>query len=207
MILRNFIVFEGIDGAGTSTQINLLKDKLPSKKTMFTAEPTEYPTGKFLRSVLKGEVVLNPKTTAFLFAADRNEHLYGKGGIVNHCTKGGIAVTDRYLFSSLAYQSATCGEELPRILNQNFPLPELLFFFDIEPSLSLKRIKSRNVTEIYEKQDFLEKTRIEYHRVIKFFENSKEAKEMKIVWIDASESEKKVAENIWSVLKNIPILN
>ena len=86
-------------------------------------------------------------------------------------------------------------------------MPELLFFFDIEPSLSLKRIKSRNVTEIYEKQDFLEKTRIEYHRVIKFFENSKEAKEMKIVWIDASESEKKVAENIWSVLKNIPILN
>lgn len=206
MILHNFIVFEGIDGAGTSTQINLLKDKLPSQKTMFTAEPTEGPTGKFLRSVLKGEVELNPGTTAFLFAADRNEHLYGKGGIVEHCTQGGIVVTDRYLFSSLAYQSATCGKDLPWMLNQGFPLPEYLFFFDIEPSISLNRITERNVTEIYEKQDFLEKTSTEYHRVIKDFEKSSEGKEMKIIWLDASKSKEEVEENIWSVLKNIPIL-
>ncbi|MBO5137359.1 MAG: dTMP kinase [Spirochaetaceae bacterium] len=206
MILHNFIVFEGIDGAGTSTQINLLKEKLPAKKTMFTAEPTEESTGKFLRSVLKGEVKLHPATTAFLFAADRNEHLFSTNGIVAHCKDGGIAVTDRYLFSSLAYQSISCGKELPQILNQSFPLPEYLFFFDIEPSISLNRIRGRNVTEIYEKQDFLEKTAKAYRQIIKDFENQQKRDGMKIFWIDATKSIKEVEQNIWSVLKKMPIL-
>lgn len=207
MVLHNFIVLEGIDGSGTSTQIELLKGRLPVERTLFTAEPTDGTTGKFLRSVLRGDVVLAPGTTTYLFAADRHEHIYGKGGILEMCDNGGIVVTDRYLFSSLAYQSVTCGEELPRLLNSPFPLPEYLFFLDIEPSVSLNRIAGRGVTEIYEKQDFLERTSREYRKAIDFYEGTPDAAEMKIVRIDATKPVHEVAENIWSVIKKLPILN
>ncbi|MBO5401170.1 MAG: dTMP kinase, partial [Spirochaetaceae bacterium] len=62
MILKNFVVFEGIDGAGTSTQLKILKDKLQNKNVFFTVEPTELPTGKFLRTILSGNVKVAPTT-------------------------------------------------------------------------------------------------------------------------------------------------
>ncbi|MBQ8014462.1 MAG: dTMP kinase, partial [Treponema sp.] len=109
MILRNFIVFEGIDGAGTSTQIEMLKKRPDAHRFFFTTEPTDSETGKFLRRMLKGDVELDARTSAFLFAADRNEHLFGKGGtncgVVEKAQSGKIVVSDRYLFSSLTYQS------------------------------------------------------------------------------------------------------
>lgn len=206
MVLRNFIVLEGIDGAGTSTQLNFLKKMLPQDKTLFTAEPTDSVTGKFLRSILRGDMELDPGTTAFLFAADRHEHLHCPGGIIETCNNGGITVTDRYIFSSLAYQSASCGEALPRLLNSTFPLPEYLFFFDIEPSVSLKRISGRGVTEIYEKQDFLEKTVAEYRKVIKEYQETAKETGMNIIILDASKPVSEVSEKIWSILKNMPIL-
>lgn len=204
MILRNFIVLEGIDGAGTSTQLNLLKNRLSPEKTVYTAEPTTLSTGKFLRSVLRGEEKLTPETTAFLFAADRQEHLYGSGGIVESCTSGKLVISDRYVFSSLAYQSITCGEELPRKLNQNFPLPEYLFFFEITPQASLKRIEKRDVTEIYEKKDFLEATALQYEKVISYYETLQTG--MHIIRLDATESIEKLSEKIWTVLQEMPIL-
>jgi len=91
MILHNFIVFEGIDGSGTSTQLGILKKKL-GDKIFATAEPTELPTGLFLRRMLKGEFPVDERTAAFLFAADRCEHIYGKGGITEHVQNGKIAV-------------------------------------------------------------------------------------------------------------------
>ena len=167
MIVSNFIVFEGIDGAGTTTQLNILKDKLKSKPSWFTAEPTTKETGVFLRKVLKGDIVLHPDTTARLFAADRCEHLYGKDGILEHTQKGELVICDRYLFSNLAYQSSECGSSLPEELNKSFPLPQIVFYFDISPDISINRITGRGVTEIYEKKDFLEKTRANYIRIMK----------------------------------------
>ncbi len=208
MILKNFIVFEGIDGAGTTTQQKLLQKKLqatfPHVQCHCTAEPTTGATGKFLRSLLKGDFQATAQTAAYLFAADRQEHLAGPGGIEELCNNGVLVISDRYLFSSLAYQSAACGPELPRLLNSQFPLPEFLFYFDIEPSQSLKRITQRGVTEIYENQLFLESTLQEYRRVIQEYEQMDTG--MKIIRIDASQSLEKVAENIWSALKNMPIL-
>ena len=81
MILHNFIVFEGIDGAGTSTQLSILQKKLPPNRAFFSAEPTTLETGKFLRRILSGEVPVHPQTAAYLFAADRCEHIYGKDGV------------------------------------------------------------------------------------------------------------------------------
>ncbi|MBQ6780125.1 MAG: dTMP kinase [Treponema sp.] len=200
MILQNFIVFEGIDGAGTSTQIERLKARPDAKKFFFTTEPTDGPTGKFLRSMLKGDVHLDPRTAAYLFAADRAEHLWGKsapnGGIVSKCEQGKIVVSDRYLFSSLTYQSVTCGDSLPRMLNEPFPLPQLLFFFEVDPEISLKRVLGRGETEIYEKIDFQKATAQRYRAVINEYDGSPKGEGMKIVRIDASQSIDTVAEII-----------
>lgn len=203
MILKNFIVFEGIDGAGTSTQLNILKDKLQNKNVFFTVEPTDLPTGKFLRTILSGNIKLSPSTIAFLFAADRNEHLYGENGILEQTKKDKICICDRYIFSSLAYQSNECGMDLPQKLNQDFPLPEYLFYFSINPKDSLKRITGRGVTEIYEKQDFLEKTKAQYDKIIEDF---KENSDIKIIEIDATEPVEKIEKIIWNVLENLPIV-
>ena len=184
MILHNFIVFEGIDGAGTSTQLSILQKKLPSERTFFSAEPTTLETGKFLRRILSGEIPVHPETAAYLFAADRCEHIYGKDGILQKASDGILCFSDRYLFSSLAYQSQECGKELPELLNSRFPLPEILFYFSIDPAVSLKRIIGRNVTEIYEKEDFLRKTERAYKAVVEAYK--KNVPEMKIVEIDAT---------------------
>ncbi|OJF76036.1 MAG: dTMP kinase [Treponema sp. CETP13] len=215
MILNNFIVLEGIDGAGTTTQLNLLKKRLTKKNAFFTAEPSKSETGKFLRSVLHGDIKLNPKTIAFLFATDRNEHLYGSikndnskiskdCGIVERCNNGQLCITDRYLFSSLAYQSIECGKELPRKLNSDFPLPQIVFYFILPPSESLNRIKDRGVTEIYEKLEFLEKTAKEYEKI--FYEYEKLDSKMKIVRIDATQEVDKIEKIIWRELSLLPIL-
>ncbi len=146
MIISNFIVFEGIDGAGTTTQLNILKDKLKSKPSWFTAEPTAKETGVFLRKVLKGDIVLHPDTTARLFAADRSEHIYGKDGILEHTQKGELVICDRYLFSNLAYQSSECGSSLPEELNKSFPLPQIVFYFDLAPNISITRVTGPGIT-------------------------------------------------------------
>lgn len=207
MILNNFVVFEGIDGAGTSTQLKILQNRPESSKIDFGAEPTSFETGKFLRSVLGGKIDLDPKTTAYLFAADRCEHVYGKNGIENSLKNGKAVIIDRYIFSSLAYQGVSCGKELPRLLNRDFPLPQLLFFFDIDPAKSLARIQSRGVTEIYENNEYLTNTRKQYLDVIEEYRNLDSAKGMNIVIIDATQSVEEISKIVWSHISKLPIFN
>ena len=205
MILPHFIVFEGIDGAGTSTQIERLQKRLKHKPVFFTAEPTELETGKFLRRILKGDISVTSETAARLFAADRSEHVYGTGGIIEPCNAGRVCICDRYVFSSLAYQSIECGMQLPQKLNEDFPLPQIVFYFRIQPEQSLKRIAGRSVTEIYEKTDFLKKTATSYETV--FDTMRKTQCDMRIIDIDASLSADEVEKNIWTVISSMPILN
>ena len=199
MILKNFIVFEGIDGAGTSTQIKKICEKNP-QKFFQTAEPTSLETGKFLRRMLGGEFSVDEKTNSFLFAADRAEHLYSKNGIIEQINNGKTVISDRYLFSSLAYQSISCGEELPKLLNSTFPLPEILFFFEIDPEISLKRVDSRNEKkEIYEKIETQKKIAMEYEKIISEYENNPSCT-MKIIRIDATKSIEEISETISKII-------
>ena len=196
MILKNFIVFEGIDGAGTSTQIKKICERNP-QKFFQTAEPTSLETGKFLRRMLGGEFSVDEKTNSFLFAADRAEHLYGKNGIIEQINNGKTVISDRYLFSSLAYQSISCGEELPKLLNSTFPLPEILFFFEIDPEISLKRVNSRGqAKEIYEKIDYQKKTAALYDAVMNEYKGEK-GKGMRLIEVDATKSIDETADFIW----------
>ena len=205
MILEKFVVFEGIDGAGTSTQMRLLAERDSGKKIAFTAEPTERPTGKFLRQILAGKEKVAPQTAAYLFAADRAEHLWGQGGIVDQTKNGLTVVSDRYLFSNLAYQGVTCGEDLPKTLNSPFPLPQLLFFFDISAQKSLERVEKRGeAKEIYENEKFLNDTASRYRAIIdqyKKLENSG----MRIVELDATLPKEKISDLIWKEI--LPIIN
>ena len=201
MVLKNVIVFEGIDGAGTSTQIKKLVEKDPGKY-IATAEPTGGATGKFLRQMLAGEFKVDERTNAYLFAADRCEHIFGKGGVQELCNSGKIVVSDRYFFSSLAYQSVSCGLELPQLLNSPFPLPEYLFFFEINPEVSLARVNARHGSkEIYENIEAQKKIAALYEKVISMYENDPSLREeMKIIRIDASKSIEEVEEKIISSL-------
>ncbi len=205
MILKNFIVFEGIDGAGTSTQIKRIVESNP-QKYIATAEPTKGETGKFLRRMLAGEFHVDEKTNAYLFAADRCEHLYGKDGVIQMLNEGKTVISDRYSFSSIAYQSVGCGTELPEHLNKPFPLPEYLFFFEINPEISLGRVNSRNEKkEIYEKIEWQNKTAALYEAVVSKYEkeckNKKsEAYGMKIIRVDATKSIEEITDFISSIL-------
>ncbi|MBO4532591.1 MAG: dTMP kinase [Treponema sp.] len=202
MVLKNFVVFEGIDGAGTSTQIKKLVEAAP-QKYIATAEPTTGETGRFLRRMLSGEFYVDEKTNAYLFAADRCEHIFGKGGVKELCDSGKIVVSDRYFFSSLAYQSVSCGLELPMLLNSPFPLPEYLFFFEINPEISLARVNNRNGhKEIYETLEKQKKIAALYEKVISMYEfDSSLRGEMKIIRLDATKSIKEISEEIRSSLR------
>lgn len=197
MTLKHFIVFEGIDGSGTSTQIKKLVER-DLNKFVATAEPTKKETGLFLRKMLGGDFSVDSKTAAYLFAADRCEHIYGKDGVIDLLNQGKIVVSDRYFFSSLAYQSVSCGNELPRLLNSQFPLPEILFYFYIDPEISLKRVEDRNEKkEIYEKIDYQKKTAALYEEVINEYSKPELKGEMKIIKIDASKSIEEISQIIW----------
>lgn len=207
MILRNFIVFEGIDGAGTTTQASLLKNNPATGKFLFTAEPTKAETGLFLRKMLSGEVKVSNETAAYLFAADRNEHVNGPlvvegdrnlvTGLVRADEEGYVTVSDRYLFSSLAYQSINCDPKIPEALNQFFPLPRLLVFLDIEPSEALKRMSGRSSREIYEKEDFLIKTAASYRRIIREYSRPEKNEGMEILELDATLSPEEIHRTVW----------
>ena len=142
-----------------------------------------------------------PETIAMLFSADRNEHLFGPGGIAERCKRGELAVSDRYIPSSLVYQGITCGEELPENLNKSFPGPELLLFLDIDPEIAFKRIKSRSDKEIYEYLDFQIRVRQRYISLLPKLS----AKGVIVRTIDASPSPEEVAAEIWNLIQKMPI--
>jgi dTMP kinase len=205
-IIKNFAVFEGGDGSGTSTQLTLLTERLKSaKRPVFfpTFEPTNGQIGSIIRMALKKDITFKPETLAFLFAADRNEHLYGPDGIMTHIKRGELVVSDRYALSSLVYQGIECGDELPAVLNASFPAPELTIFLDIEPETALERMNGRASLEIYEYLEFQKKAREKYKSVLEIYRN----RGAKVEIIDASKDAQEIAGQIWSILSEMPILN
>ncbi|MCL1836155.1 MAG: dTMP kinase [Treponema sp.] len=205
-ILRNFAVFEGGDGSGTSTQLSILEQKFAKNiknSPVFypTYEPTGGKIGQLIRSALKKELVLQPDALAMLFAADRSEHLFAAGGVYSRCRHGELVVCDRYIPSSLVYQGIECGEALPRSLNSSFPAPELLFFFDVDPETAMDRLKQRPSLEMYERIDFQKKVRERYQNLLGEYRSAG----IRVEIIDASQDVEKVAEDVWSALLKMPI--
>jgi dTMP kinase len=197
-VLRRFIVLEGVDGAGTTTQLKAIGSALAAAGVAHwtTAEPTTGPEGALIRKILGGELDAAPSTVAYLFAADRCEHIHGSGGILERLGRGEAVVCDRYVLSSLAYQGTACGLDLPRYLNDRFPLPSLLLYFDIDPALSMSRIGERERREIYELLPFQERVRAAYEEALGIFEGSP----MRIVRVDASLPPREVSRIVLDAL-------
>ncbi|MFQ6050451.1 MAG: dTMP kinase [Candidatus Hydrothermarchaeota archaeon] len=166
-----FIVFEGIDGCGKATQAALLEKWLREEKglsTFLTKEPTEGKIGKIIKEDLKiGD--LDPVSLSLLFAADRFEHTKI---IKKNLEEGKIVISERYVYSSMAYQSAS-GVNINWIetINNFVVVPEIIILLDIPAETGLKRIESRKKLECFEKIDFLEKVRKIYLEMLKKYRN------------------------------------
>ncbi len=168
-----FIVFEGIDGAGKSTQIQLLVNRLKEQgRTVYwTAEPTESVSGGLLRDALGGISKRTSCELAAMFVLDRIFHNVNPvNGIEKMLADGVDVICDRYYYSSLAYQGSLIDGDWVRDMNLNCPeirTPDLCIFLDLTPEQSMVRIsKGRVTTEIYETEEQLTKVRNRFLTVI-----------------------------------------
>lgn len=152
-----FIVFEGLDGAGTTTQARLLCEALAAQGTQVhpTREPSDGPVGVLLRQALAGRLLLRDgkrltaETLALLFAADRRDHLAAE--VEPALARGITVVCDRYLLSSLAYQGQEVDPALVRAVNAGLPAPDLTLFLRVAPEVALRRRSGRaGGDELYE---------------------------------------------------------
>ncbi len=165
-ILKDFIVIEGLDGAGTTTQLKILSKKLAEmgKNVFSTFEPTDGEIGRLIRRVLRHEVEIDKKSLAILYSADRNEHVFGKNGILEKLEEGQTVISDRYFYSSYAYQLLDADYDFIRNLN-DYPSPEYLIFIDPPVDTCLERIiKRADEAELFEKKELLIKVRKNYQK-------------------------------------------
>jgi len=199
-----FIVLEGLDGSGISTQAVALESHLRKLglRTMHTKEPTERLMGGLLKEALKGEWTASSEALQLLFCADRANHV--KNEIEPALSKGRMVVCDRYLFSTLAYGfSAGVDFQWLCAVNRVFRLPDLTIFIDIPADISLSRIKSgRERRELFEKRESLNKVRKAYLNLAKRYR-------FKVVNGDQSMTEvsKDIEEVVDSYLRREHIIN
>ena len=158
-----FIVLDGGDGSGTSTHSQLLSGFLEYKgfKVHLTQEPSKSEIGKILRKFLKDKEI-PPTTDALLFAADRDLHYHNE--IQKKLNEGYIVISDRYLESSIIYQSTQSDKisvEWIKLLNKFVGQPDLTIILDIDPKIALAR-KNEEQLEKFEELVFLEKVRNQY---------------------------------------------
>ena len=151
---------------------------------------------------MKGEHSATPDALARLFTADRSEHLYGEGGVAAQANDGVIVVCDRYLYSSLAYQSIGCPFETVLSLNEAFPIPELTFFVDVPPEICAARRAEREGVELFEHHDLQDTILANYARAFAFYEG----RGAKIVRLDGTPDPAAVAQNAWNRVQELPIL-
>ncbi len=145
------IALEGSDGCGKTTHAKLLADWLRSKgyDVIVTDEPTDGPIGRILKRALHGKIELPLEAEALLFAADRVQH--SARVIKPALNEGKIVITERYIYSSLAYQSARgLSKKWIKTINKAAPKPNLAILIDLPAEDALKRIKSSRSLDIFE---------------------------------------------------------
>lgn len=153
-----FIVLEGLDGAGTTTQVERLAAALRAEghPVLTTREPSDGPVGTMIRQALAGRLglpggagPLAPETLALLFAADRTDHLTAR--VLPALAAGQIVLCDRYVLSSLAYQGATLPMDWVEAVNACAVSPDLTLFVGVAPEVAARRRKARGgAAELFE---------------------------------------------------------
>lgn len=147
-----FVVVEGLDGAGTTTQAQRLAATLRDRRGLaveLTKEPTDGPLGAVLRQAIEGRLRLDPVALALAFAADRADHLFNPvNGIETRLAAGSWVISDRYVLSSLAYnRGGVVRREWVAELNAHALAPDLTVFVEVDPEICLERIGARSSAE------------------------------------------------------------
>ncbi len=207
MIEGHFIVIEGIDGSGTTTQCSILADRLADRGLAMhvTREPSDGPVGVLIRQILTGRVVVPGRhgvrppswaTMAALFAADRLDHLDAE--VVPNLTDGVHVICDRYDYSSVAYQTVSSegregAAEWVLDLNRHARRPDLTLVLDVDPEAAAKRRDTRSGNpELYEVTEMQVELAKFYAKIDELFPDDN------IRHIDANCDIDEVAEAIWS---------
>ena len=192
-----FIVLEGLDGAGTTTQAERLAAALRADghSVVTTREPSDGPIGTLIRQALTGRLVLPggagplaQETLALLYAADRTDHLKAK--VLPALEAGQIVISDRYVLSSLAYQGASLSMAWVEAANGYAVPPDLTLFVQVSPAVAAQRRAARGgAKELFEEDALQRKIARQYEGAIR----RREAQE-KIVRIDGEQSVEAVTE-------------
>jgi dTMP kinase len=185
-----FICIEGLDGCGKTTQAKLLAKKLrKSHNALYTAEPSHGKIGTYIRkSYLYGEKRLSIILEALLFAADRIEHIENE--VIPALKEGHLVISDRYVYSSLAYQGAA-GLNLDWIekVNEHALKPDLAVFIDVNPEAVMNRLKPKK--SVMENLETQKKVREIY---LKFVEDGS------LTRINGDKSKNEVAKEVYAVV-------
>ena len=202
-----FITMEGPEGAGKTTILKMIGETLKEKgySVVLTREPGGIPISEQIREVIlnKENTAMDSRTEALLYAAARRQHLVEK--IIPALEKGMIVLCDRFIDSSLAYQGYARGLDMDEIYSINkFAIgdfmPDITFYFDIDPAEGLERISANNNREVnrldLEELHFHEKVREGYQLVM---ERWKE----RFIQIDASQPVDVVFEQTKMSVTNI----
>lgn len=197
-----FIVIEGIDGSGKTTQVAKVVESLKSqgKDVVITKEPTDGEVGQLIRKMLSGKVEFTPVAFQYLFAADRVMHMEE----VENLLKGGkIVVSDRYFWSAIAYgladkkgmdfenskEVSLVAQSILSMYHQ-FLLPDYTFYLKIPVDVSLSRLgKMDKEKEVYEKKENLEKVYVGYEWLAEKFPDE-------IMVIEGTQDVKDITQNI-----------
>lgn len=190
------IVFEGLDGAGLSTQASMLRDYFHKngKPSLLTKEPTDRTIGGLIKSSLKHEWKTSSVALQLLFAADRAHHLSVE---IKPALKDGIIViSDRYIFSTLAFGALDIDMEFLKAINSKFRKPDLTFILDVPPEVCLERLlKDRYHIELFEVNEKLENVRKNYLSLKDYFPN--------VYIIDGNKTKEEVFEDIRKIVDDV----
>lgn len=192
-----FITFEGLDGAGSSTQSKMLFDRMKEEgvEVALTKEPTNNIIGGLIRGVLTHQWKADPRTLQLLFAADRGHHLSME--IEPWLQEKKIVISDRYFHSSLAFGSVDIGGDIEwiSILNKHFRIPDITFYLKVPAEHCVSRIeKNRAKFELFEELKTLQKVSEAYEQLAQKYPS--------IIVVDGTNDLQTLHEEIYQKVKN-----
>lgn len=203
-----FIVIEGLDGSGKSSQVDLLVKFLQErgKEVVLRSEPTrDSEAGIKIRQILKGELVASAMERQILFVEDRREHLEKQ--IIPALKEGKFVVCSRYAFSTIAYgfSDDLDVDELVK-MNAEFLLPDVTLLIDVTPEECIKRIEKRGeVKELFEKLEKLKKVNEVYQKLPEMFstKDGSASGGENIFIVDGEKNMQEVFEDIKKIISNL----
>lgn len=196
-----FIVFEGLDGAGTTTQLGMLQgwiERTYHRRVYPTREPSGGPIGNLLQQAIRRRVTFDPETMAALFAADRLDHLNSE--VIPKLQEGIPVLCDRYYLSSFAYQLRDLPDDLEWLmaLNSQAVKPDLTVLIDASSEVCMARIrKARWQTELYEEETRLAAVRQNYLTITRDWLSQRE----RVKVIDGNRSPEEVHSEVCALVE------